>query len=135
MSIKQIISDQVKEPSAGMWSNCLKVNDLLFISVLTSRDEDLKATGGDEYLQSCNIFNRMQSLIEASGGSMADIVKLTIFVTKISEREKVWRARKEFFQGVFPAASLVEVSGLAEAAITVEIEAIAVLNQGGRAKS
>jgi 2-iminobutanoate/2-iminopropanoate deaminase len=132
MSIKQVISANATEPAPGMWSNCLMVNDTLYISGLTARNRALQAVGGDEYSQASVIFRRMQALVEAGGGSMADVVKLTIFVTRISEREQVWKARREFFEGAFPAASLVEVSALAQPEILVEIEAIAVLNQGGR---
>jgi enamine deaminase RidA (YjgF/YER057c/UK114 family) len=132
MSIQQVISADVTEPARGMWSNCLKVNDTLYISGLTARNKLLQAVAGDEYEQASVIFRRMRALIESGGGSMSDVVKLTIFVTRIAEREKVWRARRECFAGVFPAASLVEVSALAEPEIRVEIEAIAVLNQGGR---
>jgi 2-iminobutanoate/2-iminopropanoate deaminase len=132
MSIKQIVSANVTEPAPGMWSNCLMVNDTLYIAGLTARDRALHAVGGDEYEQASVIFRRMQALVEAGSGSMADVVKLTIFVTRISEREKVWKARREFFEGAFPVASLVEVSALAQPEILVEIEAIAVLNQGGR---
>ena len=132
MSIEQIVSAAVTEPAPGMWSNCLKVNDTLYISGLTARDKGLSAVGGNEYEQTKLIFQRMKALTEAAGGTMADVIKLTIFVTRIGEREQVWKARREFFEGAFPCASLVEVSALAEPAIRVEIEAVAMLNQGGR---
>jgi 2-iminobutanoate/2-iminopropanoate deaminase len=134
MNIEQIISAEVTEPSPGMWSNCLKVGDTVFISGLTARDKSLAAVGGNEYEQAKIIFQRMKLLIEAAGGTMADIVKLTLFVTRIGERQKVWKARQEFFEGAFPTASLVEVSALAEPEIRVEIEAIAMLGHGGRPK-
>jgi hypothetical protein len=67
--------------------------------------------------------------VEAAGGTMDNVAKLTIFVTDISKNVEVWRARKEFFSGDFPAASLVEVSALATPEILVEIEAVAVLGQ------
>lgn len=132
MTIEQIRSDKVSEPSPGLWSNCLKVGDLVFISGLTARGIDLNPTGGTEYDQAKQIFGRMRHLVEAAGGTMADIVKLTIFVTRIAEREAVWAARKEAFRGAFPACSLVEVSALAQPEILVEIEGIACLGQGGR---
>ena len=132
MSIERISSPEVTEPSAGLWSNCLRVGDLVFVSGLTARDKSLQASGGDEYAQAKQIFARMSDLLAAAGGSLADVVKLTIFVTDIENREEVWRARREVFSGAFPAASLVEVSALAQPEIRVEIEAVAMLNQGGR---
>lgn len=56
---------------------------------------------------------------------MADIVKLTVFVTDIGYGDDVWRARRAFFTGDFPASTLVQVSALADPKMMVEIEAIA----------
>ena len=130
--IEQVTSPHVTEPPPGMWSNCLKVGDTVYIAGLTARDAQLKATGGHEYAQSCVIFERMRHLLEAAGGGLRDVVKLNIYVTRIAQREAFWRARREFFDGAFPVATLVEVSALAQPEILVEIEAVAVLNQGGR---
>jgi enamine deaminase RidA (YjgF/YER057c/UK114 family) len=134
MSIEQILSPEVTEPAPGMWSNCLRVGDTVYVSGLTARDKGLNASGGDEYAQATIIFSRMGALLKAAGGSLRDMVKLTIFVTNIGNREQVWRARQEAFDGAFPACSLVEVSKLAPG-IAVEIEGVAVLNQGGRPDS
>jgi len=131
MSIEQIMSPEVTEPAPGMWSNCLRAGDTVYVSGLTARDKGLNASGGDEYAQAKLIFSRMAALVKAAGGSLRDIVKLTIYLTDIGHRELVWRARQEAFDGAFPACTLVEVSRLAPG-IAVEIEAIAVLNQGGR---
>ena len=58
---------------------------------------------------------------------MDDIVKVTIFVTDITRREEVWKARQEVFTGHFPVSTLVEVSALAAPELLVEIEALAIL--------
>jgi 2-iminobutanoate/2-iminopropanoate deaminase len=131
MPIRRVTSPDVAEAKAGLWSNCLVVNDIAYVSGLTARGADfVSIQGSDEYAQSKIIFDKIKSLLEAAGGSMADVVKLTIFVTNIVNREKVWAARREFFHGDFPAASLVEVSALATPEILVEIEAIAHLGAG-----
>ena len=69
-------------------------------------------------------------MVEAAGGAMADVVKVTIYVTNIKNNTKVWAARREFFTGDFPASTLVEVSALAAPEILVEIEAIAHIGKG-----
>ena len=61
---------------------------------------------------------------------MADVVKVTIFVTDITQREKVWQARREFFTGNFPASTLVQVAALANPSLKVEIEAVAHIGAG-----
>jgi enamine deaminase RidA (YjgF/YER057c/UK114 family) len=131
MSIRRVISPVVAEAEPGLWSNCLVVGDVAYFSGLTARGNDLKTIEGkDEYEQTKVIFKKYQELLRAAGGKMSDIVKLTIFVTNIAHRQKVWTARREFFTGDFPACALVEVSNLASPEILVEIEGIAHLGAG-----
>jgi len=130
--ITRAISPEVPEPAAGTWSNCLVVNGIAYVAGMIARGKDGKIVEGDEYEQSKAIFAKIRHLVEAAGGAMADVVKVTIFVTDIKQREKVWRARREVFTGNFPTSTLVEVAALAEPAVKVEIEAIAYLGAGAR---
>jgi 2-iminobutanoate/2-iminopropanoate deaminase len=124
--IRRVTSPEVPEPPDGTFSNCLVVNGVAYIAGMTARGPQPGTIQGDgEYEQSRTIFRKIQSLLAAAGGTMADIVKLTIFVTDISRGEDVWRARREFFTGDFPASTLVQVAALAQPAMKVEIEAIA----------
>lgn len=128
MKKTRIRSENVKEAAPGLWSNCLTVGPMIYIAGLTARAPDgVAITGPDEYTQAKAIFEKMRHLVVAAGGVMDDIVKLTIFVTNIANREEVWRARKEFFSGDFPTCSLVEVRALAKPEILVEIEGVACL--------
>ena len=130
--IKRVISPQVAEPVQGTWSNCLVVNGVAYISGMVARDNSGKVVVGDEYEQAKLSFAKIRNLVETAGGTMADVVKITIFVTDITQREKVWRARREVFMGDFPASTLVQVAALAEPSIKVEIEAIAHIGAGKR---
>lgn len=133
MPIERIVSDDVAEVEPGLWSNCLRVGNVAYVAGLTSRDKNFDVVlGEDEYEQAKVIFTKIKALVEAAGGAMSDVVKLTIFVTNIANNKKVWAARREFFSGDFPCATLVEVSALARKDILVEIEAIAHLGQGAR---
>lgn len=133
MPIQRVTSDAVTEPAPELWSNCMVVDKVAYISGLTARGRDLNTIeGDDEYNQTRVIFEKYRHLVEAAGGAMSDFVKLTIYVTNIANREKVWQARREFFSGDFPACSLVEVSALASPEILVEIEGVAYLGQGPR---
>ncbi|MBO0737620.1 MAG: RidA family protein [Alphaproteobacteria bacterium] len=127
-SIGRATSPDVPEPPAGTWSNCLVAGGIAYIAGMTARED----AEGDEYTQAKAIFTKIRHLVEAAGGSMADIVKVTIFVTDITQREKVWQARREFFTGNFPASSLVQVAALAGPSLKVEIEAVAHLGAGTR---
>ncbi len=120
-SIVRAVSPQVNEPQPGTWSNCLVVGEIAYVAGMTASGGDLS----DEYTQSKSIFGKIKHLIEAAGGTMADIVTVTIFVTDISQREKVWQARREFFTGNFPCSTLVQVAALANPSLKVEINAVA----------
>src|SRR5882762_6347552 len=123
--ITRVSSPEVPEPAPGTWSNCLVVNGIAYVAGMIARGKDGKMVEGDEYEQAKAIFAKIRNLIEAAGGAMSDVVKVTIFVTDIKQREKVWRARREVFTGNFPASTLVQVAALAEPSVKVEIEAIA----------
>ncbi|MBD9627079.1 RidA family protein [Ensifer sp. ENS06] len=131
MPIRRITSEHVTEAAPGLWSNCLVVGDIAYMSGLTARGKEFDTIlGFDEYEQTKVILNKHKALVEAAGGKMADFTKLTIYVTRIENRHLVWNARKEFFQGDFPACSLVEVSSLAHPEILVEIEGVAHIGHG-----
>ena len=124
--IVRAISPQVREPQPGTWSNCLVVEGVAYVAGMTASSGDLS----DEYTQSKAIFGKIKHLIEAAGGTMADIVSVTIFVTDITQREKIWQARREFFTGDFPCSTLVQVAALANPSLKVEINAIAHIGAG-----
>ncbi len=130
--IRRASSPHVAEPAAGTWSNCLVAGGVAYVAGMVARGSDGKVVAGDEYEQAKMIFAKIENLVEAAGGAMADVVKVTIFVTDITQREKVWRARREFFTGDFPASTLVQVAALAEPALKVEIEAVAHIGAGVR---
>ena len=121
----------VAEAGPGLWSNCIRAGDLLFISGQVARPlEGGKTLVGDkEYEQAKQIFTRIKLICEAAGGSLQDVVKMTIFLVNIRNNTEVWRARREFFTGDFPASTLVEVRSLAGPETLVEIEAIAYLGK------
>ena len=71
----------------------------------------------------------IQRICEGAGGSLDDIVKMTIYLVDIKNNTEVWRARREFFTGNFPASTLVEVRSLAGPETLVEIETVAWLGK------
>jgi 2-iminobutanoate/2-iminopropanoate deaminase len=124
--IQRVSSPHVAEPPPERWSNALRVGDVLYTAGFTSRSSDGKTIEGKgEYEQARIVFGKIRHLVEAAGGTMADVVKLNIYVVDIGKNAEVWRARREFFTGDFPVSTLVEVKGLATPEILVEIEALA----------
>jgi enamine deaminase RidA (YjgF/YER057c/UK114 family) len=130
MTIRRVTSPAAPEPPPERWSNCLFVDGIAYVSGMVARGEGVNLAAMDEYEQAKSIFTKIKGLLEAAGGSMADVVKITVYVTNIKNNDKVWAARREFFTGNFPASTLVEVRALASPEILVEIEAIAHIGKG-----
>ena len=127
-SIVRATTAEVPEPAPGTWSNCLVAGGIGYVAGMTASGGDLS----DEYTQAKAIFGKIKHLVEAAGGTMADVATVTIFVTDISQREKVWQARREFFAGNFPCSTLVQVAALANPSLKVEINAVAHVGAGQR---
>ena len=117
----------VAEAGPDLWSNAIRAGDMLYISGQVARpfEGGTDIVGKDEYEQARLIFSRIERIIKAAGGTMDNLVKMTIYVVDITKNTEVWRARREFFSGDFPTSTLVEVRSLAKPDVLVEIEAVA----------
>lgn len=123
---ERIYNFEVPEPPPGQWSNCIRVGNIVYVSGMTAREKDGQTVSAlGEYEQTKKIFSKIRHMITAAGGVMNDITSMQIFVTRIEHNTEVWRARKEFFTGDFPASTLVEISRLAKPEILVEINVVA----------
>jgi 2-iminobutanoate/2-iminopropanoate deaminase len=83
-------------------------------------------TPRDAGVQARRALAQIGALLQAAGAAPEDVVKVTVFLTDMSDRAAVAQARSEFFGTHRPAATLVEVSALITPDYVVEIEATAV---------
>ncbi|GEL18484.1 RidA family protein [Pseudonocardia asaccharolytica] len=101
---------------------------ILFVSGQVAYDDDGEpAHGRDFAAQARSVFRALQAQVEAGGGTLRDIVKLTTYLTDIRYRTELIPIREEFFGPKTPAATQVAVSALGRPEWLIEIEAIAVL--------
>src|SRR5690349_17812922 len=126
----KVFVPDVAEAGPELWSNAIRAGDMLYISGQVARpfEGGTEIVGKDEYEQARQIFSRIERIIKAAGGTMDNLVKMTIYVVDIKKNTEVWRARREFFTGDFPASTLVEVRSLTKD-VLVEIETIAYLSR------
>lgn len=126
---EQITAAEAPEMAGNIFSNCLKAGNQVILSGMVASDDAGGVIGGaSTYEQARACFAKIEKLIEAAGGSLADVAKLTIYLTDIADRPELGRARKEFFEGRMPASTLIGVSALAGPEYRVEIEAVAFLD-------
>ena len=103
MTIRRVTSPAVPEPPPERWSNCLVSDGIAYVSGMTARGTDPKVLAGmDEYEQAKLIFGKIKGMVEAAGGAMADVVKVTIYVTNIKNNTKVWAARARVLHRQLP---------------------------------
>jgi 2-iminobutanoate/2-iminopropanoate deaminase len=110
------------------YTDAVRAGNLLFVSGCVSLDADGKLVGeGDVVAQARRVFENIRLCLAAAGASFADVVKVTTFLTDISDRARINPVRQEFFGNVRPASTLVEVSALVLPEFLIEVEAVAVL--------
>ncbi len=110
------------------FSRAVRVGDTVYVSGTVAWGDDGKLVGeGDVYAQARQTLRNIEKALTEAGASMQDVVRTRIYLTDIDRWEEAARAHAEAFADVKPAASMVEVSRLAEPAMIVEIEAVAVI--------
>ena len=125
---KEIVSTENAPQAIGPYSQAVKAGNLMFISgqiPLDPKTGDLVSESIED--QAKQVLDNVKSICEASGNSLDDIVKISIFLTDLSNFSVVNDVMKEYFSEPYPARATVEVSGL-PLGVNVEIEAIVLIN-------
>jgi len=82
---------------------------------------------GDIRHQTETVLEHVKTVVEAAGGGMDDIVKVTVFITDMGLYDEIHEVRRKYFEEPYPASSMVEVSALIDPRLLIEIEAVAVI--------
>lgn len=128
---RRILIAAVQEPPQGYWSNCYVIDKLVVIAGMVGRDGTNEVAGrGDPYLQTMAAFERMRLFMEAAGGTMNDVIKLTAYLSDIRHRPAFVEARQKFFKGDFPPCVVIGGVQFAQPEYLVEIDAWALLGSG-----
>lgn len=120
-----------KAPQAiGTYSQAVKVGHTVYLSgQIPLVPETMEMVEGDMEANIVRVFENLKAVAEASGGTLADIAKLNIFLTDLNHFALVNEIMARYFQPPYPARAAVGVASLPKGA-PVEMDAILVLPDG-----
>ena len=90
-------------------------------------DESGKSLAGDFEGQARQIFKALDATLRKAGGTIADLVQMTVFVTDVRYGERLWQVRRELFGDNFPGSAMVTITALANPDAKIEIQGYAVI--------
>jgi reactive intermediate/imine deaminase len=118
-----------KAPQAiGTYSQAVQCDDTVYLSgQIPLVPETMEMVEGNMEAQIRRVFDNLSAVAEATGGSLADIAKLNIFLTDLGHFPLVNQVMADYFQEPYPARAAVGVAALPKNA-AVEMDAVLVLN-------
>jgi reactive intermediate/imine deaminase len=123
--MKTIISTPNAPAAIGTYSQAVKVDGTVYLSGQIGLDPaSMQLVDGIE-AQIHQVFRNLTAVCEAAGGSLADIVKLNIFLTDLGHFAKVNEIMGQYFQQPYPARAAVGVAALPRGAL-VEADGVMV---------
>jgi 2-iminobutanoate/2-iminopropanoate deaminase len=102
---------------------------LLYISGQVAWDASGNIVGkGDVAAQARQVYQNLRQVLQAAGGDLQDLMKVTTYITKLEDFPAVAQIRSEIFPGELPASTLIVVTGLFHPDFLIEVEGIAAIS-------
>lgn len=126
--LREIIKTDQAPAAIGAYSQAVKVGNLVYLSGQIPLDPvTMQLVAGDMEAQIRQVFDNLAAVARASGGSLADTVKLNVFLTDLSHFALLNQLMAEYFSEPYPARAAIGVAALPRGA-QVEMDAVLALN-------
>ena len=126
LQVKRVCAEW--EDIAG-YSRAVRVGNSIEVAGTTAMKDGVLIGKDDIYLQTKTILSIIKEAIEGLGGKIEQTTRTRMFVTDISQWESVAKAHGEVFSKIKPASTMVEVSGLIDPDMLIEIEASVIVDE------
>ena len=125
---KTIIQTDDAPQAIGTYSQAVKVDNTVYISGQIPLDPaSMEVVEGGIEAEITRVFDNLQAVAEAAGGSLTDVVKLNIFLTDLGNFPTVNEIMARYFQQPYPARAAIGVAALPKG-VGVEMDAVLVLD-------
>lgn len=125
---KTIIQTDDAPQAIGTYSQAVKVDNTVYISGQIPLDPaSMEVVSGGIEAEITRVFDNLQAVANASGSSLADVVKLNIYLTDLSNFPTVNEIMAQYFQQPYPARAAIGVAALPKA-VGVEMDAVLVID-------
>jgi len=126
MPFSTIATPEAKPVANYKMATRMEGGRLLYVSGQVAWDANGNIVGkGDARAQARQVLQNLRGVLQAAGGDLKDLMKMTTYITKVEDRPAVAEARSEVFQGELPASTLIVVKSLFHPDFLVEVEGIA----------
>ncbi|HGI8201620.1 TPA: RidA family protein [Legionella pneumophila] len=123
----QPINTKLAPKAIGTYSQAIRSGEIVFLSGQIPLDpETMQICSDDIKLQITQVLENLSAVCEEAGGSLANIVKLNVYLTDLSHFPLINEAMSRYFSEPYPARAAIEVSALPKGA-KVEMDGILVL--------
>ena len=130
-----ILSDRSNYSSGAPWesiagySRAVRIGNIIEVAGTTAVDTEGQVVGaGYISKQKDYIFNKIKNALNDAGSKMSDVIRTRMYLTDINDWETVARVHGDIFSDIKPVSTLVEVSGLIDEELLIEIEVSAVVS-------
>jgi reactive intermediate/imine deaminase len=125
--VKTIIHTSDAPQAIGTYSQAVKVDNTVYISGQIPLDPaSMEVVEGGIEAEITRVFDNLKAVAEASGGSLADVVKLNIFLVDLSNFPSVNEIMAKYFEEPYPARAAIGVAALPKG-VGVEMDAVLVV--------
>jgi enamine deaminase RidA (YjgF/YER057c/UK114 family) len=126
MPFSTIATPEAKPVANYKMAARLEGGRLLYIAGQVAWDASGAIVGkGDVRAQARQVFENLRRVLQAAGGDLPNLMKITTYITKIEDFPAVAAARGEVFQGELPASTLIVVKSLFHPDFLIEVEGVA----------